>query len=194
MMVKYNIKKTFTEDITIMRKFRDGLFYNANEDKVYHGHDVGLDYDTDYEGYVIAGGIVYPYTDRFIESFYESYGIKGMSDKSSELRERYLVHLTQVSPKLVNLLSYDGKIIYADKDLVEPVLGKIIRRYQRIHPNTVSTSSVNNMTVLLSLTERKENGHRNTLDISYNLFTGEFEAYESEFNEDILLYCNRITR
>lgn len=188
--INYKIMTVFASDIAIYRRMSHDEYYDCRSEQT-----TCLKEDlSDYEGYLYIDNKKFPYADRFIESFFYLYGISGMSDKTSVLREQYLQHLIDSNPsKRIRLLLFDEVCIYAGQDIVKPVIDKIYRRFMRRYPKAVLKIIYDNFKAIITCS-CVENNIIYVLDIRYAMLRGEFLAYESIFDNEKLQFLNRITR
>jgi hypothetical protein len=180
----------FASDIAIYRRMSHDEYYDCRSEQT-----TCLKEDlSDYEGYLYIDNKKIPYADRFIESFFYLYGISGMSDKTSVLREQYLQHLIDSNPsKRIRLLLFDEVCIYAGQDIVKPVIDKIYRRFMRRYPKAVLKIIYDNFKAIITCS-CVENNIIYVLDIRYDMLRGEFLAYECIFDNEKLQFLKRITR
>jgi hypothetical protein len=171
--INYKIMTVFASDIAIYRRMSHDEYYDCRSEQT-----TCLKEDlSDYEGYLYIDNKKFPYADRFIESFFYLYGISGMSDKTSVLREQYLQHLIDSNPsKRIRLLLFDEVCIYAGQDIVKPVIDKIYRRFMRRYPKAVLKIIYDNFKAIITCS-CVENNIIYVLDIRYDMLRGEFLAY-----------------
>lgn len=189
----FDTETVFSTDLMIYVKTHDG-FYSSQENKEYTSAQLGINHSLHYEGCIQIYDTFYPYADRFIESLYEAYGVSGMKTGLSEpVRERYIALMLQENRKKLDILLYNGVAVYVNDDINAPVIRKIIRRYKRKFPDATEEINAEGM-VIHHYVGCTDGSHKNMLSIENNLLTGKFLAYESEYENGILVYADRITR